>query len=828
MTVSSTTTKNSYNGNGVLTVFAYGFKVFDEDDIEVILRNDTTGTETVQTITTNYSVSNVGNASGGNVTFVTAPASGITIVLRRASPLTQTTDYTPNDPFPAESHEDALDKLTFISQQLQEEVDRSIKLSRTNTMTSTEFTVGAADRANKILAFDGDGEINVAQELGVFKGNWSSGTAFVARDIVKDTSTNNIFIANTAHTSSGSEPLTTNTDSAKWDLIVDAASATTSATNASNSATAAATDADDANKIVNNNFEVQYTLSNGNTGFSALHYYNATLIQTQNAVTQAGLATTAKTDAQAAKTDAEAAQTAAEAALDLFDDAMLGAKASDPSLDNDGQALADGALYFDTTNDVMKVYNLATTSWLQLTPTVSNQTNINTVAGIESDVTTVAGIDSDITTVAGINTTHLSNVSGVATEVGLLGTADAVADMNTLGTAAIVTDMDTLADRATDIATLADIEDGTTATNAIQTVAANVSGVTSFAEVYRSGATDPTTGLDEGDLFFNTTSDTLKVYNGTTWEAGVTAGSGFLPLSGGQLTGNLTFSGSETVDGRDVSADGTKLDGIEAGATADQTGAEIKSAYEGEADTNAFTDAEKTKLTGIETSADVTDTTNVTAAGALMDSEVTNLAQVKAFDSADYATAAQGTLADNALPKSGGTMTGTLTLGNNTINDVEDIYLRDKLYHDADTDTYLGFGTNQINLVTGGSTGLILYQNYLQAYENVVGSVHLDTNQGTGTHYPDFQNYNSFVWTLTGNITLGNPSTEIAGMSGVFIFTHSGAGRTVSPQNQYETIDGGALTLSGTAGAVDIVPYFVRSTSNIMLGKPLLNFVNAS
>ena len=95
-------------------------------------------------------------------------------------------------------------------------------------------------------------------------------------------------------------------------------------------------------------------------------------------------------------------------------------------------------------------------------------------------------------------------------------------------------------------------------------------------------------------------------------------------------------------------ADHTKLNGIEANATADQTGAEIKSAYEAVADTNAFTDAEKSKLSGIEASADVTDTVNVTAAGALMDSEVTNLAQVKAFDSSDYATAAQGSSADTA------------------------------------------------------------------------------------------------------------------------------------------------------------------------------------
>lgn len=83
----------------------------------------------------------------------------------------------------------------------------------------------------------------------------------------------------------------------------------------------------------------------------------------------------------------------------------------------------------------------------------------------------------------------------------------------------------------------------------------------------------------------------------------------------------------------------TKLSGIEENATADQTGAEIKAAYEGEADTNAYTDAEKSKLAGIEAGADVTDAANVTAAGALMDSEVTNLADVKAFDPADYAPA---------------------------------------------------------------------------------------------------------------------------------------------------------------------------------------------
>ena len=108
---------------------------------------------------------------------------------------------------------------------------------------SDAFVVAEAASTNKILASDGNGEISVTQELGTFVGNWSASTDYHARDIVKDTSTNNIFICNTSHTSSGSQPLTTNTDSAKWDLLVDAASATTSATNAAASATAAASSA---------------------------------------------------------------------------------------------------------------------------------------------------------------------------------------------------------------------------------------------------------------------------------------------------------------------------------------------------------------------------------------------------------------------------------------------------------------------------------------------------------------------------------------------------------------------------------------------------------
>ena len=90
-------------------------------------------------------------------------------------------------------------------------------------------------------------------------------------------------------------------------------------------------------------------------------------------------------------------------------------------------------------SDVAAVENIKA----NVTTVAGINTEVASVAGIASDVTSVAGIASNVSTVAGINTTHLSNVSGVASNVALLGTSDAVADMNTL--AAISTDITSLA-----------------------------------------------------------------------------------------------------------------------------------------------------------------------------------------------------------------------------------------------------------------------------------------------------------------------------------------------------------------------------------------------
>jgi hypothetical protein len=486
MTVSSSTNRVSYAGNGSTTVFPYTYKIFDQDDLTVILRA-ANGTETTKTITSDYTVSGVGNAGGGNVTMLTAPASGETLVILREQDLIQELDIVPNDPFPADSLEGALDKLTFMVQQHEETLGRTIKASRTNTITGAEFTILAADRANKVFAFDSAGDVSITQELGTYRGNWAAATAFAQRDIVKDTSNNNIYICLTAHTSTGAQPISSNADVAKWALLVDAASATTSALAAASSATDA---------------------ENAQTAAEAAQTA-AELAETN--------AETAETNAEAAQTAAEAAQAAAELVYDNFDDRYLGAKASDPTLDNDGDALIDGALYFDTANNVMKVYDLGTTTWLRTTPTsgdqaninavtanatninavAANATNINTVAGIDANVTTVAGISANVTTVAGISA-NVTTVAGISADV--VTVADSAANISTV---------------ATDIANVNLV--GGSITN-VNTVATNLASVNSFANTYRIAASDPGDSLDEGDLVFNTTDNKMKVYNGAAWQ----------------------------------------------------------------------------------------------------------------------------------------------------------------------------------------------------------------------------------------------------------------------------------------------------------------------
>ena len=226
MTISTTIIKNSYNGDNSQVVFPYSFKVAQAVDMQVIVRS-ATGVETVKVFGSDqdYTISGLNSATGGNVTMNVAPSATETILLRRATVQTQPVDLVENDPFSAETVESAFDRSIAIVQELQEEVNRSIKLSPTNTIGSSEFSDNAAQRAGNVLAFSSTGELQATQELGNYRGNWAASLSYVERDLVKDSGNANIYICLTTHTSSGALPISGNADVAKWGLLVDAATA---------------------------------------------------------------------------------------------------------------------------------------------------------------------------------------------------------------------------------------------------------------------------------------------------------------------------------------------------------------------------------------------------------------------------------------------------------------------------------------------------------------------------------------------------------------------------------------------------------------------------
>lgn len=131
MTVSNTTVpRKDYTGNASVTVFAYDFRILANTHLEVLVDG------TVKTLVTDYTVSGVDAATGGNVTFTAAhgaPASGKTVSIIRKVPTTQLTDYIENDDLTAKSLEDAFDKFVMWSQQADETLGRAIKFAKSST-----------------------------------------------------------------------------------------------------------------------------------------------------------------------------------------------------------------------------------------------------------------------------------------------------------------------------------------------------------------------------------------------------------------------------------------------------------------------------------------------------------------------------------------------------------------------------------------------------------------------------------------------------------------------------------------------------------------------
>ena len=350
--------------------------------------------------------------------------------------------------------------------------------------------------------------------------------------------------------------------------------------------------------------------------------------------------------------------------------------------------------------------------------------------------------------------------------------------------------------------------------------------VTDTANVTSAGALmdSEVTNLAQVKAFDS--SDYATAAQGTTANAA-------LPKAGGAMTGAITTN--STFDGRDVATDGSKLDGIEAGATADQTNAEIRAAVEAATDSNVFTDADHTKLNGIEASADVTDTANVTSAGALMDSEVDadiktlslpanttisaygktlvddasasaarttlGLGTAATTAASAYATAAQGTKADAALPKAGGAMTGAITT--NSTFDGRDVATDgtklDTIATNANNYSFpytVSAAASNSTVVQRNSSGYI-FANFLNTTANDVTSgvtkVMVETGNDSYIRHGSAAAVRSFLNVADGatNVTNNNQITN-------------GAGYTTNVGDITGVTAGSGISGGGTSGTVTV------------------------
>ena len=158
MTVSSTTTSVAYTGNGSTTSFAVTFPFQGTGasaELEVIERTIATGAEATKSYSTHYTVTG-GNGSTGTVVAGSAPADTVQWHIRRKTTQTQTTDYVANDPFPAETHETALDRAIMISQEQQSDINKATKFP--DTYTGGASPALPEPSANKLLAWNSDAD----------------------------------------------------------------------------------------------------------------------------------------------------------------------------------------------------------------------------------------------------------------------------------------------------------------------------------------------------------------------------------------------------------------------------------------------------------------------------------------------------------------------------------------------------------------------------------------------------------------------------------------------------------------------------------------------
>ena len=409
-------TSGPYLGNGSTAVFPYDFPITASDEVVVVETTDA-GVESVLVLGTHYTLSGIGVESGGNITRVGgALPLNYTWYMRSNYISSQETDFQSQGAFFPDIHESAFDKLTILHQQVVDRIERTIKLSDTQDIGVVDLTLpNITNRALKYVSFDAAGNIvmdiqptadaiaaaisaeaaQAAAEAAQAAAEGAADTAaldaiaasaaVIAADVAAaagsetaasnsaTAASNSAASASSSATATAADAVSTAADAVQTNL--DKISASSSATSAGSSATTATTKANEASTSATNSAT---SASNSATSASA-------------ALTSEGNAATSASASSGSATASSNSAAAAAASYDSFDDRYLGPKSTAPTLDNDGNALLTGAIYWSTPETAMKVYTGSL--WKLVTTVVEGVYDVTEYTNIATQTTITTAYD---------------------------------------------------------------------------------------------------------------------------------------------------------------------------------------------------------------------------------------------------------------------------------------------------------------------------------------------------------------------------------------------------------------------------------------------------
>jgi hypothetical protein len=500
-----------YTGNGTTTTYAIPFSYRSTDDLSATVAGVNITAYTL-------------DAAGTNLTFTTAPANGAAIEIRRTtSQSTKLVDYVSGAVLTENDLDTDSDQAFFMSQEAIDNANDVISLDNADFQWDTQ---------NKRLKNVADPtSAQDAATKNYLENTWLTPANKTALTTVNDNISNINAVNSNASNINSAVSNATNINTVATNITSvntvadDISKVIAVANDLAEAVSEVETVADDLNEATSEIDTVASSISNVDTVGTNIANVNTVAGISSNVTTVAGNNANVSTVAGISSNVTTVAGISSDVTSVANDATDIGTVATDIANVNTVAGISGNVTTVaGISSNVTSVANNSS----NINSVAGNATNINTVAGNNSNISTVAGVSSNVTTVAGISS-DVTAVAGDATDIGTVATN--LAGTDTIGTVAgAITNVNNV---------------GGSIAN-VNTVAGNLSGVNSFGERYRVSSSAPSTSLDVGDLYFDTTANELKVYKSSGWaNAGSTVNGTSERFNYTATGGQTTFTGSD-------------------------------------------------------------------------------------------------------------------------------------------------------------------------------------------------------------------------------------------------------------------------------------------